>query len=98
MERELLVAEIKTLVISSLGLPLDFNAIHDDEPLWGGRYHVGSMAALEILMVLEDRFGVQFPDEAIDLSLFTSIRRLADAVSKLLPDATDPKTREVGES
>lgn len=86
MDRKSLVAEVKSIVVASLGLPHEPDAIENDELLWAGRYHISSMAALEILTVLEERFHVQFPDEAIDLNLFTSIRRLADLVSNLLSD------------
>lgn len=85
MNRELITTEIKTLLISSLGLPLDPIEIGEDEPLWGNRLNIESLTALEILTALEDRFDVQFPDEMIDLSLFASVHRLVDAVIALLP-------------
>jgi acyl carrier protein len=94
MDYEAISAEVKTILISSLGLPFDPLGIKDDEPLWGGRFNLGSMAAIEILSALEDHFGVQFPDEKIDLRLFGSVRRLADAVSSLLPDATSALPHE----
>ena len=91
MSPESIAAEIKTLLVSSLGLPLDPAAIGEDEPLSGSRFHITSLLAVEILTTLEDRFGVQFPDEMLDYSLFASVRRLADAVSSLLPDADRPE-------
>lgn len=91
MDRESLVMEIKVVLISSLGSSLDPSAIGEDNPLWENGINVGSLAAIEILTVLEDRFGVQFPDEMIDSSLFGSVRRLVEAVSALLPNSADPK-------
>ncbi len=70
MDRELILIEIKTLLISYLGLPLEPGVIADDEPLLGNRIHVTSLIAIEILTALEDRFDVQFPDEIINLGLF----------------------------
>jgi acyl carrier protein len=95
MDRESIATEIKTLLISSLGLPLNPSAIGEDEPLWGNRLNIDSLAAIEILTALEDRLGVQFPDEMIDLSLFASVRRLVDAVSALLPNAACSKAQDV---
>lgn len=92
MNRELLAMEIKTLLVSSLGLSLDPCAIDEDESLLGSRLHLASLTAIEILTALEDRFGVQFPDEMIDRSLFMSVRRLVDAVSALLYDSAQAKT------
>lgn len=84
MRHEAIAAEIKTRLVAALGLRLDPGAIDEDEPLSGGRFQVTSLAAVEILTALEDSFGVQFPDEMLDISLFTSVRRLADAVGSLL--------------
>ena len=94
MDHESLATEIKTILIFSLGLSFDPSAIREDEPLLGSRFNIGSLTAIEILTALEDRFGVQFPDETIDLSLFASVRRLVDAVGVLLPNAVFPKTHE----
>lgn len=94
MDRESITIEVKALLIFTLGLPLAPNAIGEDDPLWGSRLNIGSLAAIEILTVLEERFNVQFPDEIIDLNLFSSVRHLVDAVSALLPDATFPIPHE----
>ena len=94
MDRESLVMEIKVVLISSLGSPLDPSAIGEGNPLWENGLNVGSLAAIEILTVLEDRFGVQFPDEMIDSSLFASVGRLVEAVSSLLINSADPKAHE----
>ena len=86
MDDESLEKEIKSILVATLGLPIDADAIGNDEPLWQGGLNIGSMAAIEILTILEDRFDVQFPDEAIGPNLFASVRTLADAVRTLSPN------------
>jgi acyl carrier protein len=86
-----LIAEVEAIVSSTLG------AISASDPLKArkgadilssGRYHIDSLAALEILTALEDHFGVEFPDDVINLNLFDSVPQLTGVVRSLLPEAT----------
>ncbi|HXQ71867.1 MAG TPA: phosphopantetheine-binding protein [Pyrinomonadaceae bacterium] len=85
MDREAIAREIRALLTYYLGLPLD--EIGEDEPLGGSRINIGSLTAIEILTAIEDRFEVQLPDDMIDLTLFSSIGRLVDAVNAILVES-----------
>jgi acyl carrier protein len=87
MEYPAVSTEVKKLLVSSVGLSVDPYKIEDDEPIWEGRFNISSLAAIELLSALEQRFGIEFPDEMVDFRLFASIRRLATAVCDLMANA-----------
>ena len=88
MDREAIAREIRVLLTHYLGLPLDSDEIGENEPLGGSRINISSLTAIEILTAIEERFEVQFPDDMIDLTLFSSIGRLVDTVNAILPDTS----------
>ena len=42
-----------------------------------------SLATVEVMLALEERFGVEFPDEALTRTTFRSVAALRDLVSGL---------------
>lgn len=87
MDCATLSAEIKEIVVSSLGLPVKPEMITDDEVLYGGRFNISSMAVIDILTEIEGRLGVEVPDEVLDIRIFDSIRTLVETISSLLQKA-----------
>ena len=45
------------------------------------------MAAIQILSALEERLGIRFADETLDVSLFASVRTIEGVVRTLVQDA-----------
>lgn len=81
---EQLEAEIKELIVEALMLedliPAD---IVSDQPLFVEGLGLDSIDALEIAVVLEQRYGVVVDDDAeANRERFASVRSLADFVAK----------------
>ena len=75
-------ARIKWMVVQTLELKIDPEEIEDDEMLFGGGLGLDSVATLEIIMGLEDEFGMEVRDEDLRVELFDSVKALADYVRK----------------
>lgn len=81
-EREGLVLELKKLVIEALALEdLEPEDIVTEDALFVEGLGLDSIDALEITMVLEERYGVQIEDDAEENKrIYASIASLAEFV------------------
>ena len=79
LERELLQAELKKLIVETLALEdTTPEEIETDAPLFGDGLGLDSIDALEIAMVLEERYGVTLEDDPeANQQIFESVRSLA---------------------
>ncbi len=68
---------LKKLIIQRLKLQMEPDSISDDAPLFGEGLGLDSIDALELVVGLEQEFGVQVPDEAVGREAFASINALA---------------------
>ncbi len=73
---------LKKLIIQRLKLQMEPDGIDDDAPLFGEGLGLDSIDALELVVGLEQEFGVQVPDEAVGREAFASINALAEFVLK----------------
>jgi acyl carrier protein len=60
-------------------------ALSDDEDLY--RAGLTSLETLQVLIRLEERFGMTIPDEALDREIFTSITAIGDVIDRYLDAA-----------
>jgi acyl carrier protein len=79
VEPESIHAELKKLVVEALALEdTTPDEIETDAPLFGEGLGLDSIDALEIAMVLEERYGVTLEDDPeANQRVFESIRSLA---------------------
>ena len=86
-EQETLHAELKDLVVETLALEDVLPAAIDtDAPLFGAGLDLDSIDALEIAMVLEERFGVLVDDDPEkNQQIFASIRSIANFITENRP-------------
>jgi acyl carrier protein len=81
VNRDELKWSLKTLLVEGLKLegvcPED---IQDSEPIFVEGLGLDSIDALELVVLVEERFGVSIPDEEVGKLAFTSIDALADFV------------------
>ena len=73
-------ARIKRMIVRTLELKIDPEEIEEDEMLFGGGLGLDSVATLEIIVGLEDEFGIEVQDEDLRVELFDSVKALADYV------------------
>ena len=80
---EELILELKKEIIDVLNLeemtPDDIDA---DAPLFGDGLGLDSIDALEIIVLLKKKYGIKLANAAEGKAIFTSVRSIADYVSK----------------
>jgi acyl carrier protein len=78
--------EIRQIISEHARLPVDVNSLSDDADL----YEAGmtSHASVNVMLGLEDRFDIEFPDRMLKRSVFESIGAIASALSELRSEAT----------
>jgi len=79
-----LKSEIKELLVSELNLAGKKAAsIEDDAPLFGtGGLGLDSLDALQIAMLVEERFGVRVPEGDEARPIFRSVQSLAEFIGR----------------
>ena len=86
-EQETLHEELKELIVETLALEDTLPSMIDtDAPLFGGGLDLDSIDALEIAMVLEERFNVLVDDDPEkNQEIFASIRSIAKFITENRP-------------
>ena len=80
---------IKQVIIRTLSLEVDADEIDDEDALFGGGLGLNSMATIEIIVGLEEEFGIEVPDEDLRVELFDSVQIMADYVRAELQKVPD---------
>ena len=82
MEREALKQKLKELLITGLRLQdIAPAGIADDQPIFVEGLGLDSIDALELVVLIEEHFGVAIPDEEVGKKAFASINALSDFIS-----------------
>src|SRR6266566_2131791 len=97
MDRDTLRREVKDLLASGLRLQIASGDIPDDAPIFGETLGLDSIDALELVVLVEDRFHVSIPDEEVGRRAFGSVNALVDFILAERPGkeaaANDPGER-----
>ena len=80
MDRDTLRREVKDLLATGLRLQVAPAEIPDAEPIFGDALGLDSIDALELVVLVEDRFRVSIPDEEVGRLAFASIDALVDFI------------------
>lgn len=75
-----LKSRIKRLIVERLKLETDPSEIADDQPLFGEGLGLDSIDALELVLGLEQEFGVKIEDEEVGGEALASVEALASFV------------------
>jgi len=75
---------VKQVIIRTLSLEVEAEEIDDEDELFGGGLGINSMATIEIIVGLEEEFGIEVPDEDLRVELFDSVQTMADYVRAVL--------------
>lgn len=75
-----LKSRIKRLIVDRLKLETDPSEIADDQPLFGEGLGLDSIDALELVLGLEQEFGVKIEDEEVGGEALASVDALAEFV------------------
>ena len=71
--------ELKQLIVERLFLKVTPDDIGDEDPLMD-TYGIDSVQLFEIVVGLEEVYGVTLEDEEFDLALFANVKSIADFV------------------
>jgi acyl carrier protein len=80
---EELIEQMKSLIIDSLRIEgMSRDEIDTDAPLFGEGLGLDSIDALQLVVGLENAFGVVVPDAAVGAQVFRSVRSMAEYVEQ----------------
>jgi len=79
-DRDTLRREVKDLLASGLRLQIAPGDVPDDAPIFGEALGLDSIDALELVVLVEDRFHVSIPDEEVGRRAFGSVNALVDFI------------------
>ena len=82
MGSENLAPRVKELIVRRLKLDIDPAAIEDDAPLFGEGLGLDSIDALELVLGLEQEFGIKVEDEEVGVKAFASVNALVDFIEQ----------------
>lgn len=78
--------EIKKIFIELLQLDKKVDELDSNENLFLEEYGYSSIDALELIIMIEDAFGIAIPEEKLNTDLLESVKSLTDYVYSLLQD------------
>ena len=79
------VSAIREVLSEHARLPVDAGSLQEGEDLF--QAGMSSHASVNVMLALEDRFDIEFPDAMLKRSAFESIAAIADAVGQLQAQA-----------
>jgi acyl carrier protein len=82
MSREDLAPRVKDLIVRRLKLDIDPATIQNDAPLFGEGLGLDSIDALELVLGLEQEFGIKVEDEEVGVKAFASVDALCDFIEQ----------------
>lgn len=82
MGNENLAPRVKELIVRRLKLDIDPKSIEDDAPLFGEGLGLDSIDALELVLGLEQEFGIKVEDEEVGVKAFASVNALVDFIEQ----------------
>ena len=80
MDGTALRAEVKDLLTAGLRLDVSPADILDDAPIFGEGLGLDSIDALELVVLVEERFQVAIPDEDVGRRAFASVNALVEFI------------------
>lgn len=82
---------VKTVLVDTLGIEDRATTLDASTPLFGGIPELDSLAVLELVSALEDRFDITVDDEEFSGELFETLGSLSDFVAEKLESRYIPQ-------
>jgi acyl carrier protein len=82
MGNQNLAPRVKELIVRRLKLDIDPVSIQDDAPLFGEGLGLDSIDALELVLGLEQEFGIKVEDEEVGVKAFASVNALVEFIEQ----------------
>jgi acyl carrier protein len=81
-ERQATAERVKELIVRRLKLEMDPTTIRNEAPLFGDGLGLDSIDALELVLGLEQEFGIKVEDEEVGVRAFASVDALCDFIEQ----------------
>jgi len=82
---------VKQTIVEILNLSVEPDEIGSTEPLLDDGIGLDSVASVELIVALEDRFGFTIPDDSLSLNIFSSVRHFAEFIEASLGTIRDSR-------
>ncbi len=82
MIKENLARRVKELIVRRLKLDIDPLTIQDNAPLFGEGLGLDSIDALELVLGIEQEFGIKVEDEEVGVKALASVNALCDFIEQ----------------
>jgi len=76
---------VKAVLIDTLGIEDRASTLSPETPLFGAIPELDSLAVVEVITALEERFGFQIDDDEFSGEVFETVGSLAAFVDRQLP-------------
>jgi acyl carrier protein len=74
------IDQLKALVAGKLDVNLRYDEISPDAPLLDDGLGLDSLAIVDLITLIEDKFGFQFGEDDLNMDAFSNLRSLAKVV------------------
>jgi acyl carrier protein len=81
-----ILAAIRTVLDDHARIPAGVSSLRDDDDLFMAG--MSSHASVNVMLALEDRFDIEFPDAMLKRSVFESVSTIAAAMDQLQMEPT----------
>ena len=78
---ETLINQLKTIVAEELDVNLKVEEIDEDASLFEDGLGLDSIATVEFISLIEERFGIEFCEGELNPELFSNLKVLADFIT-----------------
>ncbi len=80
MNRTIEIAAVRAVLVETLGIEDRADSLDAATPLLGSLPELDSMAVLELVLALEQRFGISVEDDDLSAAVFETLGSLAEFV------------------
>ncbi len=84
LARQRIEEAVRSVLVDRGQMPADVQSLSTTQSLYDAG--LTSHATVKVMLALEDRFDVEFPDELLQRSVFDQIANIVEAVDKLCRD------------
>ncbi|HVZ02010.1 MAG TPA: acyl carrier protein [Dongiaceae bacterium] len=74
-------ADIRAVLETHARIPVAVESLSDEANLFTAG--MTSLASVEVILALEERFGIEFPDQMMHRKTFASVSAIAEAIARL---------------
>lgn len=78
-----IIEDVREIIAKHGKLPVDVATLADDADLYAAG--LSSFASVQLMLALEERFDIEFPETMLNRKTFASIGAISSAVAELAP-------------